>query len=502
MITRGSGILLHITSLPSAFGIGDLGPAARRFVDFLASAGQSYWQILPLNPTDGAGAHSPYHSDSAFAGNPLLISPEDLVTAGYLTPGDLAPFRRDENGAEAQRVDFSSVETDRADLLDRAFKRFRRSEPPADYHRFRSDNRHWLDDFVRFEALKARFDGRPWIEWPDGVRNREPDALADADADLAEAMDRSRFFQYLFGTQWAALRAYANERGVKLMGDIPIYVIHDSVDVWAGRDLFQLDPNGRPTAVSGVPPDYFSDTGQLWGHPLYNWDRIRETGYEWWVRRMARNLALTDWVRVDHFRGLVAYWEVPADAETAISGRWVDAPAKDFFSRLSRRFSCLPVIAEDLGVITPDVREMMRRFRFPGMKLLLFAFGDDLPKNPYAPHNHVPDCVVYTGTHDNNTARGWLETEATDADKARLARYLGRSVPVDEIADVMVRLAMQSVANLCIIPMQDVLGSGADARMNRPAITEGNWVWRVREDQLTEGVAESLAEMTAVCGRG
>ncbi len=500
MITRGSGILLHITSLPSAFGIGDLGPAARRFVDFLASAGQSYWQILPLNPTDAAGFHSPYHSDSAFAGNPLLISPEDLVMAGYLTPGDLAPFRGDEN--DSDRVDFSSVEADRADLLDRAFKRFRRSEPPADFHRFCQDNRHWLDDFVRFEALKSRFDGRSWFEWPAEVQNREADALADADADLAEDMDRSRFLQYLFETQWGALRAYANERGVKLIGDIPIYVIHDSADVWAGRDLFQLDPDGRPTAVSGVPPDYFSETGQLWGHPLYHWDRIRETGYEWWVRRMARNLALTDWVRVDHFRGLVAYWEVPADAVTAISGRWVDVPSRDFFSRLSRRFACLPVIAEDLGVITPDVREVMRRFRFPGMKLLLFAFGDDLPKNPYAPHNHVPDCVVYTGTHDNNTARGWLETEASDADRARLTRYLGRSVPVDEIAEVMVRLAMRSVANLCIIPMQDVLGLGADARMNRPAITEGNWVWRVRENQLTEGVAEWLAEMADVYGRG
>ncbi len=497
MKKRAGGILLHITSLPSVFGIGDLGPGARRFVDFLAAAGQGYWQILPLNPTDPGGLHSPYHSASALAGNPLLISPEALVEDGLLEPMDL---KRTEAFPE-DRVDYDAAAVFKEDLFRKAHARFMAGGGSADYDRFLKESADWLDDFVRFTALGERMGRIGWDQWPAPYRDHDERALAEMDLDPTPVMERARFLQYLFQRQWMALRDYANRRGVQIIGDIPIYVKFDSVDVWANRELFKLDATRRPYAVSGVPPDYFSSTGQLWGHPVYNWPVIRERDFKWWKQRLARNLALFDWARLDHFRGLVSYWEVPAGETTAINGRWVDAPTLHLFNSLASRFSSLPILAEDLGIIGPDVREVMRRFGFPGMRLLLFAFGDELPIHPYAPHNHVEECVAYTGTHDNNTVRGWFDSEASEADKERFFAYIGRRVGADAVAWEMIRLAMMSPARLAILPMQDVLGLGREARMNRPATTSGNWLWRLRPEGMSREVAERLGEMTRLYGR-
>lgn len=497
MRKRSSGILLHLTSLPSMYGIGDMGPMAYRFADFLAQTGQGIWQILPLNPTDAVGGYSPYHSASAFAGNPLLISPDLLMEEGLLTQPELdnTPHFPD------HKVDFENVEPFKMGLLKRAYERFKETAPPFEYRAFCRDHADWLDDFAAFDALRDHYQGMPWDQWPVPVRDRYPDALREVCHSLADAMENRKFYQYLFQKQWNGLRRYCNGKGVQFLGDIPIYVNPDSADVWAHPNLFKLDESRKPYAVSGVPPDYFSSTGQLWGHPVYRWDVLQQSGYKWWRDRMTRNLELFDRVRVDHFRGFVAFWEVPATETTAINGKWVEAPALDFFNGLSRRFSCLPIIAEDLGTITPDVREVMARFNFPGMRLLLFSFGDDLPTNLYAPHNHIRNCVIYTGTHDNNTARGWFENEAGDGDRERLFAYLGRWVSSVEAADALVRLAMMSVADLAILPIQDLLGLGGDARMNRPSVAKGNWGWRLKGNWLTEHLSEHLAGMTRIYGR-
>lgn len=497
MKKRASGVLMHITSLPSAHGIGDLGPAGGNFVRLLAEARQSFWQILPLNPTDPQGDYSPYYSFSAFGGNPMLVSPERLVEDGYLEPEDLP----EPPGFPPDRVDYEPVSDHKSKILETAYRRFRSRTPSPSFERFRRENSDWLEDFVRFSVLKEVHGGASWDRWPDELRDRDPEALEKVDRDHREGMERLRFFQFLFQEQWRALRWDCNRNGIQLIGDIPIYVNHDSADVWAHRELFDLGRDGRPSVVSGVPPDYFSATGQLWGHPVYRWDALKERGYDWWIRRMERNLDLFDWVRVDHFRGLVAYWEVPAGETTAMNGRWVEAPAVDFLNSLLRRFSALPIIAEDLGYITPDVREVIRRFDLPGMRLLLFAFGEDLPENPYAPHNHIRNCVVYTGTHDNNTARGWYENEADPEDRRRLRRYVGRFLTPEEVPGEMVRMAMRSPANLAVLPIQDLLGLGEEARMNRPAHARGNWRWRVSPDHLTGGFARRLAEWTEIYGR-
>ncbi|MGM0381973.1 MAG: 4-alpha-glucanotransferase [Thermodesulfobacteriota bacterium] len=497
MKRRGSGILLHITSLPSAYGIGDLGPEAYRWVDFLAETKQSIWQILPLNPTDLAHGNSPYQSVSAFAGNPLLISPERMVREGFLTQSDVENVP----GHQISPTDYSAVTAGKECILRVAYERFQQGGTRHEYERFCSENSSWLEDFALFTALRDRFPGKSWTEWPQEVRDRQPGALESLKEDFYDALERTKFFQFVFFEQWHALKAYCNHRGIHLFGDIPIYVIHESTDVWANPDHFALGDNKRPTMVAGVPPDYFSETGQLWGNPVYRWDVLREKGYDWWIRRVEHNLALFDLIRVDHFRGLVGYWVVPAGERNAVNGRWVEAPAEDFLSVLFRRFPQLPIIAEDLGVITPDVREIMHRFGLPGMKVLLFAFGEDLPTNPYIPHNLPRNSVLYTGTHDNNTARGWFKQEATPEIKERLFRYLGWKVPADNIHWELIRLAMMSVANTVIFPMQDILGLGEEARMNRPATTEGNWQWRLSPEQVTPGITDRLRRMTELYGR-
>ena len=497
MKRRGSGILIHLTSLPSPFGIGDMGPWAYRFVDFLAETKQSFWQILPLNPTDPAHYNSPYHSLSAFGCNPLLISPELLVQDDLLDKTDLESLP----DFPEERVDYGAVIRYKEALLNRAYERSKGKRKDHEYGRFCLENTYWLDDFALFMALKSRFGGKAWSEWPQDIRDRQPKALQAAKKEICETVGKERFLQYLFFKQWRSLSNYCNQKNIQIIGDIPIYVNFDSVELWTHPELFKLDNEKRPYVVAGVPPDYFSETGQLWGNPIYQWDVLKEKEYDWWIQRIAQTLKLYDFVRIDHFRGLVAYWEVPATEETAINGKWIEAPVMDFLNHLTRRFPSLPIIAEDLGVITPDVREIMHHFELPGMKLLLFAFGDDLATNPYIPHNLPRNCVAYTGTHDNSPIKGWFEKETTPEIKRRLFRYLGRNVPVEELHWELIRMVMMSVANVAIFPMQDILGLGEEARMNQPATLDGNWQWRLLPDLLTPDLTSRLCEMTETYGR-
>jgi 4-alpha-glucanotransferase len=498
MTVRTSGILLHPTCLPGEFGIGDLGPAAYRFADFMLNTRQRIWQMLPLNPTLPEFGNSPYHSVSCFAGNPLLISPTRMIADGYLAESDL-PSTPD---FTRQRVDFAAVIRFKTALYEKAFRRFssRPSSRGDAYDRF-CRAREWLDDYALFICLRDRFGRESWTEWPKELRNRHPKALAAARRDLKDRIDYCKFVQFVFFQQWRRLKDYCNRRRIRIFGDMPIYPPLDSADVWAYPALFKLNRNRKPFAVSGVPPDYFSDTGQLWGHPVYRWDVMRKNGYRWWLRRMGHQLELFDSIRIDHFRGLVAYWEVPARAQTAVRGKWVPAPAEDFFKQLLKRFGRLPVIAEDLGTITADVRETMRQFGFPGMRVLQFAFGDDFPHGSFLPHRHVRNCVVYTGTHDNNTTRGWFDTEVDSQVKRNLFGYLGKAVPAASVPREMIRLAMMSVAETAIIPMQDILGLGAEARMNRPAGKGANWRWRLAADTLTEEAIGYLRDATEIYGR-
>jgi 4-alpha-glucanotransferase len=474
-----------------------MGSSAYRFVDFLAQSGQSFWQILPLTPTDKDHEHSPYHSASAFAGNPLLISPERLVEDGLLQKGDLSPVTAGPEG----RVDYAAVTAAKETLFKRAYDRFQAQGGSAEFDRFCQRHAAWLEDFVLFVALNSYYLDRPWNEWPADIRDREPNALLTVRVELHERLQELKFHQYVFHRQWSDLRRYCHRRHIQIIGDLPIYLPYDSADVWLHPELFKLGPDKRPSVVSGVPPDYFSETGQLWGHPVYRWEAMQKRGYVWWIRRLAHQLNLFDVVRIDHFRGLVAYWEVPAADKTAINGKWVTVPVDDFFDKLLKQFVCLPIIAEDLGTISADVREIMCRYGLPGMRVLLFAFGDDFPRGAFLPHHHVKHCFVYTGTHDNNTARGWFENEASQAEKNRLYRYLGRRITATEICWEMIRLAMMSVANTAIIPMQDLLGLGTEARMNDPSKTTGNWYWRLEKDPITPELTERLREMTETYGR-
>jgi 4-alpha-glucanotransferase len=498
MALRGSGILLHITSLPSPFGIGDLGPGAYRFVDWLARAGQRYWQILPITPIDPGGSWSPYHATSAFACNTLLISPDRLHEDGLLERHEVEecqPFPED-------RVDFPAVLDCKRRLLDSACRRCIEDRVLfGEYERYIAANAGWLGGYALFSAIKSHFGGRSWVHWPHELRTRTPGACEEMAGSLDEEITRERCAQFLFMRQWEGLKHHCRTRGVQVIGDLPVYVNHDSADVWTHQHLFNLDTEGRPFTVAGVPPDYFSENGQLWGNPVYRWDALRESGFSWWIERVARNLELFDLVRIDHFRGFVAYWEVEAGEPTALHGRWVSAPAREFLRSLQRQFPCLPIIAEDLGYITSDVREVMREFRLPGMRVLQFAFGDNLPESPHIPHNVEPNCVFYTGTHDNNTSRGWYEEEAGAGEKSRLSRYLGRDAKPEDVHVGMARLVLMSVADRVVIPLQDIIGLGAEGRMNRPGTASGNWVWRALPSQLDGDAADRLAGLCSLYGR-
>jgi 4-alpha-glucanotransferase len=490
---RASGILLHPSSLAGPRGIGDLGNEAFLFVDFLAGAGQSVWQILPLGPA-GHG-HSPYSALSAFAGHALLISLEQLVATGDLDGGDLAGSAPDED-----QVRFDAVAAFKKPLLGKAARQFRERGVPERRHafeRFCREQAVWLEDYVLFRALRRQFDHHPWYTWPEELRDRRPAALEHWRRQLDDALFCHRYEQFVFFEQWLALRVHANRRGVRILGDLPIFVALDSSDVWARPELFHLDEHRQPTVVAGVPPDYFSATGQRWGNPLYRWEKHEQEDFAWWRQRIAWNLTQCDLLRIDHFRGFAACWTIPAGEKTAVNGQWRPVPGEALFAALHRAQGALPLIAEDLGVITPDVVQLRDRLGLPGMKILQFAF-DSGPTNPYLPHNLAPHCVIYTGTHDNDTTRGWWNT-LDGATRAAVAAYLGRADPV--MPQDLIRLAWASVARLAICPLQDLLGLGSEARMNLPGRPEANWSWRLPPGALTEQLRQDLAEMTRLYGR-
>jgi 4-alpha-glucanotransferase len=492
-LTRSAGILLQPTSFPGPYGIGDLGPTAYAWVDGLVRARQTWWQILPLGPT-GYG-DSPYQSFSAFAGNPSLVSPALLIQDGLLDASDLTG-----TDFPAERVDYGPVIEFKNRILSRAWQRFRAGSAAhfrGPFEEFSKQEAGWLDDFALFMAVKEAHGGKSWQEWPPPLLHRDPAALAVARRQYADAVGLQRFRQFLFFRQWRAVKDYANQKGIRLIGDIPIFVASDSADVWANPDLFILDDQRRPTVVAGVPPDYFSATGQLWGNPLYNWQKAKQTSYAWWVARMRATLRQVDLIRLDHFRGFEAYWEVPAGKPTAEIGRWVKGPGADLFQVLRRELGSLPLIAEDLGLITPEVEALREELRLPGMRILQFAFGG-APEHRFLPHNYERNTVVYTGTHDNDTTRGWYNA-ITENERDHLRRYAARDCR--DVAWDLIRLAWSSVADYALAPLQDVLSLGTEARMNLPGRPWGNWGWRFTDDQVDDGVLHRLREMTEMYGR-
>ncbi len=497
MLPRGSGVLLHISSLPSPYGIGDLGPGAFRFADLLHEARQTYWQVLPLNPTQTSDFNSPYVSCSSRAGNTLLISVDILKENGLLDETECSPPVFPEN-----EVDYVAVTDYKTKLLESAYNRFRKRSDTSLLERFCRENAGWLDEFAIFMTLKSRFGNKPWNLWPEPFKHRDEAAIKNHIREYKDDIEKQKWFQYIFFEQWAKLKRYCNERSVKIIGDIPIYVSYDSADVWAHPSIFKLDGNLAPEAVSGVPPDYFSETGQLWNNPVYNWKVLEEQRFSWWIDRIKRMFELYDILRIDHFRGLVQYWEIPAGEKSALNGEWKPVPTFKFFDTLLEQIPSLSVIAEDLGIITDDVREVMAHYGFPGMKVLLFAFSEDNLSHPYLPHCYEKNCVVYTGTHDNNTVRGWFEEEADDRTRKRFLEYAKIKDPsLPSIVKGMIRLALESPADCAIIPAQDYLGLGARARMNRPAIPEGNWKWRMTEEQMLSFPVKEIKDMTLSCGR-
>jgi len=494
---RSSGIVLHPTSLPGQFGIGDLGQSAYEFIDFLERSGQKIWQVLPLGPT--GYEHSPYTMNfSAFAGNPLLVSLEQLAAEGLLETAALQGIGED---TDPTRVDFDQVIPLKTRYLRQAYQRF---EPDEAFAQFCQEQAYWLEDYVLFISLLEANDGQDWSEWDSAIARREPTALQAQAQHLEDEIQYHRFVQFKFFEQWKRLRTYANDRGIQIVGDISIYVCYNSADVWADPQCFKLDPETlRPLYIAGVPPDYFSATGQLWGNPVYDWDYLKNSQFEWWVKRFKATLEYVDVVRIDHFRAFEAYWQVPAGEATALNGEWIEAPGYAFFDTLGDRLGSLPVLAEDLGIITPEVEALRDHFEFPGMKILLFAFGDD-ENNPYLPHNFERNCAVYVGTHDNDTAIGWWEHDASEAVKQAVARYLGFDSPdqITEIHWALLRLAYGSVADLAIVQLQDVLGLGHESRMNDPSTPVGNWRWRYpNSDLLSEEVAQRLQAVTQTYGR-
>ncbi|MGK7922287.1 MAG: 4-alpha-glucanotransferase [Trichodesmium sp.] len=496
-LSRASGIILHPTSFPSRFGIGDLGHEAYNFVNFLRDSGQQIWQVLPLGPT-GFG-NSPYLAYSAMAGNPLLISPDKLLDQGLLNDQDLSNVPE----FSADQVDFDLVAQFKSSLLKIAYQNFQKNASEEQQQKFQElcvSKDFWLDDYAFYMSLKEAHEGASWHTWDRDIARRQPAALESWKKRLADEIEYHKFVQFQFFQQWDELKSYANEQGIEIFGDLPIYVSHDSADVWAHPEIFCLDgETGEASLMAGVPPDYFSETGQLWGNPVYKWDRLEQEDFLWWVQRIQSMLNKVDWIRVDHFRGLSAYWAVPEGETTAMNGEWVDAPGQALFETINEKLGKLPIIAEDLGIITPDVEELRDNFEFPGMKILHFAF-DSGRDNPYLPYNYIsPNWVVYTGTHDNNTTVGWFDKRSPE-EQERVTRFLGCTCD-DGIHWDLIRLAMSSVANMAIFPLQDILGLGEEAVMNRPGVGEGNWSWRYKSEMLTSEVSDRLREMTRTYGR-
>jgi len=502
---RSSGILLHPTSLPGPHGVGDFGPEAYRWVDFLHSAGHKLWQVLPLNPT--GYADSPFQCFSASAGNPLLISLDRMAEQGILSVQDL----RDVPPFPVESVDYGAVTLFKMPLLEAAARNFLAHASSGDrgtFEEFTRANASWLDDFALFMAIKQAHGLVEWSKWPTDIAARKPEAMSRWSEKLASSITAQKFFQYEFFRQWKELRAYGSERSIRIIGDVPIYVAHDSADVWSNRQFFLLDGGGRPVKVSGVPPDYFSATGQLWGNPIYNWELLKQTDYRWWVERLRAALRLYDVVRIDHFRGFEAYWEIPAHETTAMNGRWVKGPGAELFAILLKELGELPIIAENLGVITPEVEAIRHEFGFPGMAILQFAFGNDPQAPTFKPHNYVRDLVAYTGTHDNDTVIGWWTSGGGDSTRtpediekehAYARAYLGcKDEPINW---VMIRGILSSVASTAIAPMQDVLGLGSEARMNLPGVASGYWKWRMKPGAITKEITGRLREMAELYDR-
>jgi 4-alpha-glucanotransferase len=494
---RLSGILLHVTSLPSYGGVGDFGPAAYAFVDFLAAAKQRLWQVLPLSPT-GYGS-SPYSALSAFAGNPLLISLERLVHDGWLAGDRIAGLPGHDGPAdfgEAMRLKIPLIEEAAGNFLEHHSS----DEQRARFQKFCHDNVTWLPDYAMFNVLRRMHDYVSWNDWPAVYAHRDHDALSALLTSHGRELAIEQTIQYFFNEQWGSLRAYCASRDIRILGDVAIFVNYDSADVWTHPELFELDEQLKPIRVSGVPPDYFSATGQRWGNPLYKWGLLRERGFDWWVARIRRSLALYDMVRLDHFRGFEAYWSIPAEEETAIHGQWVKALGHELFQRLREVFGVLPFIAEDLGLITSEVDELREHFGMPGMRILQFGFSDR-GAHIYLPHRFVPNTVAYTGTHDNNTTLGWWREDVSENDRANVQSYLQTIQHDNDIVWALMRAAARSVANVCIFPMQDVLHLGSEARMNTPSASTGNWVWRYASNALHPDFAIQLAALSEMTDR-
>ncbi len=488
---RESGILMHISSLPGPYGIGTMGKQAYHFVDFLEQAGQSYWQILPLNPT-GYG-DSPYQSFTACGGNHYLIDLDTLIEEGLLKAEEVSSVCW---GSREDRVDFGTLYAQRLKVLKKAFARF---TPTEEYHSFVEENRNWLEDYAIFMALKAEKGGKPWLEWEDDLKNHDETALAEKRTALKEEVELQYFLQYLFDQHWKALRSYANGKGIRIIGDVPIYVPLDSADVWAAPELFQLDENRHPEVVAGCPPDAFTADGQLWGNPIYDWQKMHDTGYQWWIRRLKAAEKLYDVVRIDHFRGFESYWAVPYGDKTARNGSWVKGPGMDFIHMLHQQFPTLDFIAEDLGFMTEEVRQLQLDSGYPGMKVMEFAF-DSREESDYLPHLYPVDSICYTGTHDNVTLKQWFD-EASDEDVAYAKAYLGLNGEEGYVWG-MIRGAMGSVSKLCVVQMQDYLGLGKEARMNFPGtVSMDNWTWRAEEGFDGQELAKKIGYLTKIYGR-
>lgn len=478
---------MHISSLPGRFGIGDLGPEAFKFADFLFKTKQTYWQILPLTPPNRFIGWSPYDCLSAFAGNTMLISPELLYKSGLLSKRDILNVPK----FSKTRVEFEKVYNYKTRLLDKAFEKFGSGIEKDKFKNFCSQNDFWLNDYSIFFALMEKYKTPDWSQWPEDHQ---------IDETVEQNTEKAKVLQFLFFEQWRSLKQYCNIHGIKIIGDIPIYVAYQGCDAWANQKIFKLK-NKKLIFKSGVPPDYFSKTGQLWGNPVYNWPYIKQTNYKWWMDRMGQNLKLFDMVRIDHFRGLVKFWQVPGNNKNAVKGKWVPGPGEEFFKILFKKFPHANIIVEDLGFITPDVKRLMEKLSLTGMKILLFAFGDNCGKSGFLPHNYIENCIAYTGTHDNHTIRDWFTNQATPQMKRNLFEYLGRKVSVNQLNWELIRLTMSSVARTAIIPVQDILNLGAESRMNNPAEKFGNWHWRMKDGLLDNKITDKLAEFTRIYGR-
>lgn len=493
---RSAGILLHPTSLPSNYGIGDLGNDAYKFLDFLKDAGQTLWQVFPLGPT-GYG-DSPYQCFSAFAGNPLLVSPDLLIEDGLLTEDDVS----DKGTFNPVSIDYGSIINWKKDILRKAYTNFKKhkSKFKNDFDNFCGNNTDWLDDYALFMACKDYHDGKVWAEWDREIAFREGDAVAKWNDKLSDDVEYHKFVQFIFNKQWKAVERYAHSHGIKIIGDLPIFIAYDSADLWANRSQFTVNDEGKLDTVAGVPPDYFSETGQLWGNPLYKWDVMEKDNFEWWTKRFSKLFELVDIVRIDHFRGFEAYYSIPGDAETAMTGEWIKAPGEKLFKVVKDKLGELPIIAEDLGIITKEVEELRDKFNFPGIKILQFAFGEG-NETKFLPHNHVKNCVVHTGSHDNDTTRGFFEKEKANGSgiyewAQEYLNYYG-----DDMCFATIKAAYASVADLVVIPMQDILNLGTEARMNFPSKLGGNWTWRFTWDQINDELVQRYKRMTEMYER-